>query len=111
MTGRHSRCDFCSSVDVQWTYPAHDVQAFEVKETILGMPIVGMSKGDWSACPVCHTLIAAEDWRGLEDRIVKTYSSYFGPHMSRSERDLVRDSVQGIIGAFRHGRYGEPKRV
>lgn len=105
------KCDFCSSPDVLWTHPAHDVQAFDVQETVLGIPITGMSKGDWSACQTCHELIMAENWSGLESRIVNTYTGvmFFAGSMTRQEREFIHDTVKGILAAFKHGRYGEPK--
>lgn len=59
-------CDFCSSPDVAWRYPARTFAAYIVAG------IVGESVGDWAACPACHALIESGQRSALADRSVRT---------------------------------------
>jgi hypothetical protein len=55
-------CDFCSSTEVEWTYPAHDIVVPEIKSR---------SVGAWAACGPCHTLIEADARDTLSWRAAK----------------------------------------
>jgi hypothetical protein len=55
-------CDFCSTPDPIWRYPARTFLAYLVPS------IAGESVGDWAACDTCHALIEVEDRRGLAQR-------------------------------------------
>jgi hypothetical protein len=58
------KCDFCSSREVAWSYPAADFD----------FPMAGWgSIGAWAACDLCSTLIEAGDWTGLLDRSIESY--------------------------------------
>lgn len=52
-------CDFCSSDNPQWDYPARDF----VGEAHSNF--VSSSDGDWAACSECHALIEAGDRSNL----------------------------------------------
>jgi len=74
-------CDFCSSPSVAWRYPAHTFIAYVING------IAGQSVGDWTACRVCHGLIAAGDRCGLLDRSLHTLLNGH-PEMRASEGEL-----------------------
>ena len=61
-------CDFCSSPDVLWSYPAVD---FQVEGTRLLA-----SEGGWAACHDCATLIEADDRDGLAQRALSTAPAF-----------------------------------
>ena len=84
-------CDFCSSPDVRWAFPARDfstviagVSAKEVRTASLN------SAGGWAACPACHALIL----RGDRDRLAR-----------RSAKRLIRQhpemSMRMVLAACR----------
>lgn len=57
-------CDFCSSREVKWSYPAVD---FVELSTAWG------STGEWAACDACHDCIENDDRKGLTQRSVDTF--------------------------------------
>ncbi len=56
-------CDFCSSRDIRWAYPALNV---DVDGSIVG------SVEAWAACDKCHILIETGDWEELGHRSYDT---------------------------------------
>lgn len=63
------RCDFCSSADVRWEYPAADFVVFD-------LPVRQGSKDGWAACEECHLLIEADDRTGLADRSLAAFGDF-----------------------------------
>ncbi|MFN7544970.1 MAG: hypothetical protein ACK5TN_19495 [Acidobacteriota bacterium] len=59
-------CDFCSSPDVAFVYPARTFAAYVFDG------IVGESVGDWAACPTCHGLIDSDRQADLVERSLVT---------------------------------------
>ena len=59
-------CDFCSSPDVAFVYPARTFAAYVFDG------IVGESVGDWAACPTCHGLIESDCQTDLVERSLVT---------------------------------------
>lgn len=55
-------CDFCSSTEVEWTYPAHDIVVEAIRSR---------SVGAWAACEGCHALIEADARATLTWRAAK----------------------------------------
>lgn len=98
------RCDFCSAIPAQWTYPTHESAA---KLEVQGGPEDGLHVGPaivsnegWAACETCHGLIEADDRDALADRLPVD-------HLSPSMRVLVRDNVQQMQRIqFWNQRYG-----
>lgn len=95
-------CDFCSSPDVQWTYPCRDharktehALAISVDQdgslSVDEMSIDGFSSGNWAACPACHALIR----RGDRDRLAR-----------RSAKRMLRlmDAKMSLSNAIAHVR-------
>ncbi len=68
-------CDFCSSPDVRWRYPARDHDCWAVlsldEENNLESK-TARSVGAWAACEECSKLIEAGDKAGLLRRSVET---------------------------------------
>lgn len=68
-------CDFCSSPDVVWSYPAHDFGLATANattgEVIPEVPIIA-SGGNWAACACCGKLIEANDRGALMERAITT---------------------------------------
>ena len=61
-------CDFCSSPDVLWSYPAAN---FQVEGTR-----VLASEGGWAACHDCAALIEADDRGGLARRALSATPAF-----------------------------------
>lgn len=59
-------CDFCSSPEVDWAYPAESFETYAVV-----MPdgaMVATSEGWWASCSPCAQLIEAGRWAELAGR-------------------------------------------
>ncbi len=64
-------CDFCSSPEVLWRYPARD---FTIREPAELQALLGRleSVAEWLACAVCARLIEAGDRDALARRALET---------------------------------------
>lgn len=62
-------CDFCSSPDVRWAYPAKSFTMDGDGKRLLG------SDGGWAACDACAALIEDGNRTGLLDKSVGTFDS------------------------------------
>lgn len=60
-------CDFCSSSDVRWIYPADSFE-IRMKHEITGGLFEGRSELDWTACDECSRLIEENEWVKLTER-------------------------------------------
>lgn len=60
-------CDFCSSPDVRWIYPA-DSFDIRMKHEPTGGLFEARSELAWTACDECSTLIEDNDWVKLTKR-------------------------------------------
>jgi hypothetical protein len=89
-----SKCDFCSSPDVRWSYPARDF-------TIL--PLMVASGGGWAACQTCHDLIETQDWKALAGRSADTHPMVKDGLMPR---EVAIEFTKTIHFAFRLARTG-----
>ena len=76
-------CDFCSSPDVHWRYPARD---FPIQSLKIPGPQHG-SEGGWAACNVCHALIE----RGLRDKLAKRSAVKFSRKFGVPAKLIVND--------------------
>lgn len=79
-------CDFCSSPDVAFVYPARNFAAYVFDG------IVGRSVGDWAACPTCHGLIESDRQADLVERSLVTLLER-QPEMRGAERNCVARSA------------------
>lgn len=60
-------CDFCSTPNAGWRYPARSFIGY------VAPGVVGKSVGDWAACHECHQLIISGNHVGLTERCVTTF--------------------------------------
>lgn len=65
-------CDFCSSSDIRWIYPADSFEIHVVHELTKGF-FEGRSEADWLACDGCSKLIEDNEWKALTERSVKKF--------------------------------------
>ena len=91
-------CDFCSSPDVAFVYPARTFAAY-----VFG-GIVGESVGDWAACPTCHGLIESDRQADLVERSLVTLLER-QPEMKSAEVEL-RDQIRSFHVLFFMNRVG-----
>jgi hypothetical protein len=92
-------CDFCSSPDVAFVYPARTFAAYVFDG------IVGESVGDWAACPTCHGLIESDRHTDLVERSLVTLLER-QPEMKFVEHEL-RDQIRSFHVMFFQNRLGE----
>src|SRR5712691_10119589 len=67
-------CDFCTSPDPAWRYPARDIELGTLVGFADESPVFSeqrVSAGDWAACEECGDLIEARDWPGLARRSLR----------------------------------------
>lgn len=90
-----SICDFCSSPNVTWVYPARTFAAYVFEG------IVGESVGDWAACPICHGLIESSRLTELAERSLLTLLER-QPEMKSAEQELRAQIRCFHMMFFRH---------
>lgn len=92
-------CDFCSSPNVRWSYPAEDF----VYVGITGSGIA--SHGSWEACDVCHGMIE----RGDHALLVKHSVERLGlPNLPAESIPGFEIDIAGLHSAFFKQRTGDP---
>lgn len=96
-------CDFCSSPDVAFVYPARNFAAYVFDG------IVGESVGDWAACPICHELIESDRQIDLVERSLVTLLER-QPEMKFAEVEL-RDQIRSFHVMFFHNRVGSAMTI
>jgi hypothetical protein len=94
-------CDFCSSPDVRWRYPARDFT-----RSVMGVVDAG-SRGDWAACDACHRLIRLSLRDKLVERCLKRYPLYAA--LSKTEKISARRELRAIHDDFWASREGAPE--
>ncbi len=99
-------CDFCSSRDVRWRYPAIDAAPVILKGH--GVIVVAEAKGDWAACEICHKLIQADDRKGLVRRGAKTFAEKYPNFNMQADTEKLVHQIQDEFWA---ARTGPPERV
>lgn len=84
-------CDFCSSPDVVWSYPARDfglaTAHADTGEVVPGISIIA-SGGAWAACECCAKLIEADDRGALMERALTTLGLPPIPAMQIGMREI-----------------------
>jgi len=93
-----SICDFCSSPNVTWVYPARTFAAYVFEG------FVGESVGDWAACPICHGLIESGRHAELTERSLITLLER-QPEMKSAEPEL-RAQIRAFHTMFFQNRAG-----
>lgn len=88
-------CDFCSSPDVRWRYPARDF-------VISALEGAG-SEGGWAACPACHALIE----RGLRDKLTERSARRFARKHGIPVK-AVKPQLRKLHDQFWANREGPP---
>ena len=96
-------CDFCSSPDVAFVYPARTFAAYVFDG------IVGESVGDWAACPTCHGLIESDRKADLVERSLVTLLDR-QPEMKCGELEL-RTQIRSFHVMFFYNRVGSAKAI
>jgi hypothetical protein len=96
-------CDFCSSPDVAFVYPARTFAAYVFDG------IVGESVGDWAACPNCHGLIESDRQADLVERSLVTLLER-QPEMKFAEVEL-RDQIRSFHVMFFCNRVGSAMSI
>lgn len=82
-------CDFCSSPDVVWSYPAADFVLSDTGQA---------SEGAWAACHECAELVQAGDREGLLKRSLSGFPEFM--------REPVRSHVRELHRRFFDAREG-----
>jgi hypothetical protein len=97
MTARKRRtCEFCPQArPARWLYPARLIDVFPEKGT----------RG-WLACDVCHELIEADDWEGLERRYVARFYTVARVRSGPGWRQDVEQEIRANWRRFREARTG-----
>lgn len=95
------QCDFCSSPDVRYAYPADDFIARTIEYN--GMPIVAGSSGGWAACLPCHQLIGNNDREGLLKHSVDNFYVVYGTDIPR---EVITRTIREIQAGFFASRTG-----
>ena len=90
-------CDFCSSPDVVWSYPAKDFEA--------PMDIGARCAGSWLACEVCHELIERRDRGALAER------SLTAPGMRTIPPDAAMNFARRLHALFLGHRTGPARKL
>lgn len=94
-------CDFCSSPDVRWRYPARDFT-----RSVMGVVDAG-SRGDWAACNACHRLIRRNLRDDLVERCLQHYPIY--AVLSEPAKAAARRELRAIQDDFWASREGAPE--
>jgi hypothetical protein len=96
-------CDFCSSPEVAFVYPARTFAAYVFDG------IVGESVGNWAACPTCHELIESDHQADLVERSLETLIER-QPEMKYAEIEL-RDQIRSFHVLFFRNRTGSAMTI
>ena len=88
-------CDFCSSPDVEWRYPADD----GLIENTWPPNLIRKSIGDWAACEVCSELIESDLKYALMERSVETNLASC-PGYDLTVLDFIADEVCKVHKVF-----------
>jgi len=86
-------CDFCSTPEPAWAYPAADFQDSPIS----------VSVGGWCACQMCHDLIESGCREGLVTRSFQKYLSKHGPALDSGGLMVALGEIQKDFFAHRTG--------
>lgn len=106
------QCDFCTSLDVRWTYPCEDFtieRTFsatgvyaDLRQETQKIKLTSSLTGGWAACDTCHALIEANDREGLLKR-----SAELDP-TKRMSLHTKKELIAPLHTEFFAHRTGEP---
>jgi hypothetical protein len=98
-------CDFCSTPEVKWMYPADDIAVDALQWG---------SRGEWAACDTCHALIESSERDKLAEHSLSNFIK-FNPEMPvASDSEMRREIAKGIRAlheAFFLARIGKAERT
>jgi hypothetical protein len=94
------KCDYCSSGDVAFRYPARTFEG-ETVETLTQVSI-----GDWCACGICHKMIQRDDRAGLAVRSLNLM--ILEDPEAASDADELYRMIVDLQAKFFNNRTGEP---
>lgn len=111
-------CDFCSSPDVQWSYPARSFRherhltAYAVDLTDASIEsqnidLTAGSIGNWAACPACHALIERQDRKRL---VLRSAKRMLRKHPMQMTLRTAMDLIRPLQDQFWDNRTGQPTR-
>ena len=98
-------CDFCSSPNVEWVYPADDGIA-DVMQREDGGILIQESKGNWAACEGCSICIENDARFLLLKRSVDSFIKEYGEMVPR---ESIEQGIKPIHDLFFVVRKGERK--
>ena len=101
-------CDFCTSPNVKWNFPAEDCEVLCIKKD--GDEYHEMSRGGWASCDICHALIVAKDREGLLNRSVEMFKKLNRPLLPGEESGFIRPLLMAVHNAFWNAMTGEYKK-
>jgi hypothetical protein len=95
------KCDFCSSPDVRWAFPANNTTT----PVPLPKPNTATfnSLGSWAACQLCHDLIVAGKRDELAERSARTMKQIYRTPGSISSLVAMIRPLHDDFWANRHG--------
>ena len=96
-------CDFCSSPDVGWLFPARNYEMFRSEG------VERVSRDEWAACEICAHLIDQELWDLLTEHSVKSFAAT--QPMSPLVSALLTEAVKANTARFSQHRTGPGIRV
>ena len=99
-------CDFCSSPDVRWQYPADD----GLIEDSFPQNVVRESIGDWSACEVCSEMIESDFEYALMERSVESNLKSC-PGYTLAVIDFISDEVYKVHKVFWEKKKGSRIKI
>ena len=99
-------CDFCSSRDIEWQYPADD----GLIEDTWPPNLIRESIGDWAACEVCSELIETNKRFALMERSVETNLASC-PGYGLAVIDFIADEVSKVHKVFWEKKKGSRIKI
>jgi hypothetical protein len=96
-------CDFCSSPDVRWLYPAQDFEMYKHQD------LHHMSRSGWAACEICHHLIEQRLFQDLNQHAMTSFPG--GPIDHPTVAVLVMEAIKANTARFERNRTGPPVPV
>lgn len=93
------KCDFCSSTNVKWSYPA--------KSFPIGY---GRSIGNWAACDFCYNLIEIDDRKGLLEWSLQTFE-WINGNLPKTEKIALKHHIRALHTKFFENRTGKPVKL
>ena len=100
------KCDFCSSSNPAWEYPAESFGTDATVDDTLTVPLL-RSAGSWLACQKCSDLIESGDMNTLAKRSLNAYNDL----SDTSYGDELLNMILVTHQAFLNRRTGPAERI